>query len=306
MQMTGFPTPLAAPLDLWQAVGEKRKGAPMAEHDADSLTDAVIDRLAGKKDGRHAEIMAATVKHLHALVKDIRLQPDEWACLIDFLTATGKISGDKRQEFILLSDILGVSMLMEILNQPPLDKVTDATILGPFHRENTTEFAFGQSIARHLAPDTVMSGRVTDQRGTAIGGAKIEVWQAGPDGHYDVQKSTAEDLRGTFSTTETGHYEFRTVLPQSYPIPTDGPVGDLLAASGGHPYRPAHIHFKITTEGFHPLTTHLFVAGDEFIGSDAVFAVRSSLIVDFRRGEDGLYHGAFDFVLAPARVREIR
>ena len=271
----------------------------MAEYNEHTLTQAVVDRFGESDSERFKEVISAAIRHLHAFVKEVNLTPDEWFTAIEFLTATGQMCDDKRQEFILLSDVLGVSMMMEMVNNRRSAGETESTVLGPFHTDDAPTLEMGDAITALDGHEVVvMSGRVLDASGQPVAGARLDVWQAGPDGKYDVQKEDGVDLRGVFTSDAQGHYEFRTVKPEFYPVPTDGPVGRLLAASNRHPFRPAHIHFKITAQGYHPLITHLFVAGDNYLETDAVFAVRDSLIVDLTQADDAHLAATYDFVLA--------
>lgn len=276
----------------------------MARFSEQALTDAVIARMEGCDNPRLKEVMAAVVRHLHALVREVQPTEAEWFQAIQFLTAAGQKCDDKRQEFILLSDTLGVSMLVDAINHQKPGGETESTVLGPFYVEGAPEFPMGADIRPDGADGapTLVSGRVTDGNGRPIQGATLDVWQAGADGFYDVQKPGSElALRGRFRTGTDGRYHFRTVKPVSYPIPIDGPVGQMLLKLGRHPYRPAHLHFIVQAEGFEPLTTHLFVKGDEYLDSDVVFGVKDSLIVDFKPGENpGEFRCDYDFVLKSA------
>ncbi|MDW8325071.1 MAG: intradiol ring-cleavage dioxygenase [Anaerolineales bacterium] len=253
-----------------------------------NLTDAVLATFANTPDPRLREILGSLVRHLHAFVREVNLTEAEWMAGIQFLTATGQMCDDKRQEFILLSDTLGVTTLKDLINhrQPP--GVTEYTILGPFYREGARELPALSNIAVSGTPGepTIVSGRVLDAQGNPIAGALLDVWQASGEGFYDVQLPGQDmNLRGKFRTDSEGRYIFRTVRPSSYPIPHDGPVGRMLRATGRHPYRPAHIHFIVSADGFKSITTELFADDDEYLDSDAVFGVRSSLVVPFVRHE---------------------
>lgn len=276
----------------------------MARFSEDALTEAVISRMDKCDNSRLKQIMAATVRHLHALAREVELTEAEWFQAIQFLTATGQKCDAKRQEFILLSDTLGLSMMVDAINHRKPGGETESTVLGPFFVEGAPDLELGANIAPHAkggAP-TLVSGKVTDGKGKPIAGALLDVWQAGPDGFYDVQKpDSGLDLRGRFRAGADGRYHFRTVKPVSYPVPTDGPVGKLLLALGRHPYRPAHLHFIVSAPGHEPLTTHLFVKGDGYLDSDAVFGVKDSLIVDFKpAGKPGEFTCEYDFVLKAA------
>lgn len=276
----------------------------MTQFSEDALTEAVIARMDKCDNPRLKQIMAAAVRHLHALVREVELTEEEWFQAIQFLTATGQKCDDKRQEFILLSDTLGVSMMVDAINHRKPGGETESTVLGPFYVEGPPDLPMGASIVAQTkdgAP-TLVSGTVTDGRGKPITGAVLDVWQGGPDGFYDVQKPDfGLDLRGRFRTGADGRYHFRTVKPVSYPVPTDGPVGKLLLALGRHPYRPAHLHFIVAAPGYVPLTTHIFVKGDGYLDSDAVFGVKESLIVDFKpAAKPGEFACEYDFVLKAA------
>lgn len=266
------------------------------------LTEAVIGRMQAASDPRLRQLMESLVRHLHDFARETRLTPEEWLQAIRFLTATGQTCDDKRQEFILLSDTLGLSMLIDALNNRREGGETPSTVLGPFYVEGAPELPMGSDIsaATEGGEKTLVSGRVLDGQGRPIAGAVLDVWQTAPNGLYDVQDAAAPglNLRGRFRTGADGAYHFRTVKPVSYPVPTDGPVGRLLLALGRHPYRPAHLHFIVSAPGMETLTTHIFVRGDEYLQSDAVFGVKDALIVDFTRDEAaGEVRARYDFVM---------
>jgi protocatechuate 3,4-dioxygenase beta subunit len=249
-----------------------------------TATDAVLARLSGASDPRLKEIMTSVIRHLHAVVREVEPTQEEWMAAIRFLTATGQICDDRRQEFILLSDTLGVSMLVDAINNRKPSGATESTVLGPFHVAGAPVKQMGDTISLDGKGDPAfVSGRVVDQDGGPIGGAMLDVWQTSSDGAYDTQDPSQPEmnLRGVFTTVEDGRFWFRTVKPSSYPIPTDGPVGKMLMAMGRHPMRPAHIHFIIGAPGFESVTTHMFVEGDEYLDSDAVFGVKDSLVAPF-------------------------
>ncbi|HEU5470572.1 MAG TPA: dioxygenase [Actinophytocola sp.] len=261
-----------------------------------TLTDQVVASFGGAASPRFAEIMTSLVRHLHAFIGEVRLTEAEWAAAIDFLTRTGQQCDDRRQEFILLSDVLGASMAVIDVNHPTGGTATESTVLGPFFVPGAPEFAAGEDISAG-APGTPchFSGTVRSPAGDPVPDAEIDVWQSDETGHYDVQYPDLDQPRGRarLRTDASGAYSFSSVRPESYPIPHDGPVGDLLKAAGRGPMRPAHIHFKITAPGFRTLVTHIFVAGDPHLGSDAVFGVKDALITGF----DG-DRASFDFTLA--------
>jgi catechol 1,2-dioxygenase len=262
--------------------------------------------------------MTSVVTHLHAIVKEVEPTFEEWAFAIDFLTRTGKICDDKRQEFILLSDTLGVSMLVDAINHRRNSAATDSTVLGPFHVAGAPHLQMGDSISLDGKGEPLyMSGHVLNEAGTPIEGALLDVWQTSYDGFYDVQdeRQPAMNLRGQFVTGTDGRYFFRSVKPASYPIPSDGTVGTMLAALGRHPMRPAHVHFIVSAPGYQSVTTHVFVDGDPYLDSDAVFGVKESLIVPFVRHDEpskaeqlGLgnpfYTAEYDFVLVRTAVAQ--
>jgi hydroxyquinol 1,2-dioxygenase len=255
----------------------------------------------GADDARLAEIVQAAVKHLHAFVTEVGLTRDEWFAGVDFLTRVGQMCDDRRQEVILLSDVLGVSMLVEMTGQAPTPGATEPTVFGPFHVEGAPPRPLGSTIVdRDVGGEPLtVHGTVRDTAGAPVAGACLDVWQTAPNGLYDVQDDgqPAMNLRGVFTTGDDGRYEFDTVRPAAYPIPADGPVGELLRATGRHNWRPGHIHFLITAPGYEPLITHVFDRASDYLDSDAVFGVRPSLIVDMDGGE-----ARFDPVLALARA----
>ena len=241
-------------------------------------------------DPRLRDVLTSLVYHVHAFVKDVELTEEEWAAAIGFLTRTGHMCDDVRQEFILLSDVLGVSMLVETVNHRTGGTATESTVLGPFHEVASPPRALGDDIALDgKGTRCLVEGRVTGPDGEPVAGANVDVWQANEDGFYDVQQPGVQpelNLRGLFTADANGHYYFRSVVPRHYPIPDDGPVGDLLAATGRHPYRPAHLHFIVTAPGYRPVTTHAFVASSPYLDSDAVFGVKESLVRDVVQVDD--------------------
>jgi catechol 1,2-dioxygenase len=247
----------------------------------ENATEAVLARNQGCPDARLREIMGVLVTHLHAAVRELRLTPEEWLAAIEFLTRTGQMCSDRRQEFILLSDTLGVSMLVDAINNRKIDDVTPSTVLGPFYVQGAPRLAMGEMIAHHGRGEPLfVSGTVSDEAGRPIAGAELDVWQTSEDGFYDTQDETQPDmnLRGLFRTGPDGRFWFRSIVPASYPIPSDGPVGDMLKALERHPMRPAHIHFILRAEGYETLTTHIFIDRDPYLDSDAVFGVKDALI----------------------------
>ncbi len=254
----------------------------------DSATPAVSASFEGTPDPRLRELMQMLTRHLHDFVREASPSIEEWNAAIAFLTDVGNWCTDTRQEFILLSDVLGVSMLVETINGQ--DCGTESTVLGPFHMTESPRRTLGDSIDMVGGSQTcVIAGAVRSTSGRPLAGATIDVWQCTEDGFYDVQQPDAQppgNGRGLFTTDEYGRYWFRTVVPSHYPIPTDGPVGGLLDATRRHPYRPAHVHFLVSADGHEEVTTHAFVAGSAYTDSDAVFAVKKQLLVDFAHCAD--------------------
>ena len=266
------------------------------------LTEQVVERMRDAPSDRLREVMDRLVHHLHGFVREVGLTQEEWRTGIDFLTRTGQICDARRQEFILLSDILGVSMLVDAVNHPGAPGIAESTVLGPFYSGRQRELASGESILLRPEPGEPlwMEGRITDGAARPVADALIEVWQTAPNELYDVQDASQPEghLRATLRSEAEGDYSFETILPTSYPIPDDGPAGQLLKAMGRHPYRPAHIHFLISAPGYRTLVTHLFIAGDPYLKSDAVFGVKPSLIVQPELAEGRLKVG-YNFGLAP-------
>ena len=271
----------------------------------ETAADAVVESFAATTDLRLRELLSSLVRHLHAFVRDTEPTIAEWERAIDFLTAAGQKCDAERQEFILLSDVLGISMLVETINNRKTAGATESTVLGPFHMVASPRRALGDTIDLvGTGPQCVLEGRVLSADGTPLPGAVLDVWQANDQGFYDVQQPDVQppgNGRGLFTAGQDGAYWFRTIVPTHYPIPTDGPVGTLLEATKRHPYRPAHVHFIVTAPGHRPLTTHIFVAGSPYIESDAVFAVKKSLITEFTPADDPNQpaRAIFDIVLQP-------
>ena len=287
----------------------------MAEFSESTLTEAVLETLKGTEDARLKEVAASLVRHLHGFIREVRPTEAEWQRGLDFLAEVGRMCDDRRQEFNLLSDILGATMLVDFVNHAGADGASESSVLGPFYRDGAAEMAMRANISRDGVGDPVIvAGRITDTAGAPLAGALLDVWQTSPNGLYENQDPDQPDmnLRARFRTARDGAYAFRTVKPFSYPIPHDGPAGKLLRALGRHPYRPAHIHFIVSAKGFEPLTTQLFVDDDDYLDSDAVFGVKDSLVVGFRRHDSAdeargegvsapFYTVAYDFALRPAR-----
>jgi len=289
------------------------------------LTQAVLERLEGATDPRFAQIMASLIKHLHAFLRDVDLKPDEWMNGIQFLTAVGQACTDKRQEFILLSDTLGASMMVVMLDQAralaqgkagsKATEATEATVQGPYYWEGAPEQPLGANIAEGVAGEpTFYSGRITDTSGKPLQGALLDIWSGDGEGNYDMQIEGAEmAARARIRTDEQGRYWYWSIRPSYYPVPVDGPVGRMLGGMGRHPNRPGHIHMMVSAPGHVPVTTHLFVANSPYIDSDAVFGVRPSLIVDYEKHPAGkapdgrlmaqpYWSAHYDFCLAPRQA----
>jgi hydroxyquinol 1,2-dioxygenase len=286
----------------------------------DTITQAVLASFSECKDKRLWTIMTSLVQHLHAFARDVKLTEEEWFKAIQFLTDTGHITDDKRQEFILLSDTLGLSMLVTTQNNRKPAKCTEATVFGPFFVEGAPDYENGDDISNGaMGAPCFVQGRVVDLSGEPVANAQLEVWQSDEEGYYDVQKPPVADEkpehrgRGRLRTKADGSFHFRSILAVAYPIPNDGPVGRMLEAVGRHPWRPAHLHFMISSPEHETLITHVFREGDEYLDSDAVFGVRSTLVAEWKRQEAGIapdgtkmdtpfYTLEYDFVLNRAEA----
>ncbi len=255
----------------------------MDEASEQAVTDEVVASFGDTKDARLKEILESLTRHLHGFAREVRLTQEEWTAGIEFLTAVGHITDDRRQEFILLSDVLGLSMTTVGINAPASSEVTPSTVFGPFFVEDAPEVELGGDIAFGAKGHPCwVTGHVRSSDGSPVAGARIEVWEADEDGLYDVQYPDHRTAgRGRLVADDRGGYRFWSVLPSAYGIPDDGPVGDLLAATSRSPMRPAHLHFKVDAPGHRTLITHIFRAEDQYLGSDAVFGVKDSLIVEF-------------------------
>lgn len=270
----------------------------------DTITQAVMARFADTPDPRLKEIINSLVQHLHAFAREVKLTEAEWLAGIEFLTRVGHITNDKRQEFILLSDTLGLSMLTVAMNNDKPAGCTEATVFGPFHVEGAPDYACGDDVANGAEGQPCeVRGTVRGLNGEPVPGAVIDVWQADAEGKYDVQREglAQAQARGVLKSGPDGRYHFKSILAEAYPIPDDGPVGDMLRATKRHPWRPAHLHFMLSAPGYESLITHVFRNGDKYLDSDAVFGVRQSLIADWVQQPDGCWLVEYDFVLAPVR-----
>ncbi|QXJ20964.1 intradiol ring-cleavage dioxygenase [Actinomadura graeca] len=270
--------------------GTAGTAAPAGLFSEERSAEVVAASFAATPDPRLRRVLTSLVRHLHDFVKDVGLTEREWAEAIGFLTETGKTCTDTRQEFILLSDVLGASMLVETINNRAGGELTESTVEGPFHMVASPPRELGADIAEDgKGTPCLVTGSVTGPGGTPVPGATIDVWQANDEGFYDVQQPDLQpplNLRGLFTADGDGRFWFRSIVPRYYPIPQDGPVGRLLRATSRHPNRPAHIHFEVSAPGYRTVTTHLFVAGTPYIDSDAVFGVKPSLVREFPEVDD--------------------
>ena len=255
----------------------------------ENLTDLALKQWEACHSPRLRQIMQSLVKHLHGFVRDVDLKQDEWLMAVDWLARTGKLCSDKRQEFILLSDVLGISMLVDAINHRFPEGATPSTVIGPFHIDDSPELPMGANVAEGLAGETCfLVGTVRDTEGKPVQNAKLDIWQADADGLYESQLGAEEPiLRAIFHTGADGKYAIRTIAPPGYSIPMDGTVGDLLRGTDISHFRPAHIHFFITAPGYETLITHLFKKGAKYIDSDVVFGVKDKLIVEFKQHPAG-------------------
>jgi len=263
----------------------------MREFDEKSITEAVIGRLSDSGDPRFREVMTSLITHLHDFVREVKLTEPEWFAAIQFLTHVGQTCSDKRQECILLSDTLGVSILVITLNHPADKGSAESTVLGPFYWDGAPDLPSGSDLAEGVKGEPAFySGRVLSEDGRPIGNALLDIWSGDGEGNYDMQipGETRMKARGRIRTDAEGRYWFRSIRPTFYPVPTDGPVGRMLRKMGRHPYRPGHIHMIVSAPGHLPVTTHLFVAGSEYLDSDAVFGMKESLVARFDRHPPGV------------------
>jgi hydroxyquinol 1,2-dioxygenase len=284
----------------------------MVDLDEFTVTDATLEQMAGTANPRLKQIMDAAVRHMHAFVREVELTPAEWIQGLQFLTAVGQACTPIRQEFILLSDVLGVSAVVNALHDRKAKELgSQSSLLGPFFREGAPELPLGaQIVEKPTEEELVVYGQITDTHGAPVPGALIQVWQTSERGLYDLQERNGEsmDMRGNFRADAAGRYYFRTVRPKGYSIPMDGPVGDMVHAQGRHGMRPSHIHMLIGAEGHRELVTALYFGDDDYIGSDTVFGVSGSLVVGARQDADspvkGLRAVHYDFRLAKSEPGE--
>lgn len=262
----------------------------LAYFDEENSADVVNSRMGPDVDARMRQVMDALVRHLHAAVKEIEPTHEEWLAAIGFLTDTGKMCSDWRQEYILLSDVLGVSMLVDAINHRRPSAATPNTILGPFYVANAPHHPLGANICQDgKGQPMIVAGNVRGLDGKPIPGAQLEVWQTNDDGYYDVQQKGIQpenNLRGVFTADDEGHYWFQSVKPRHYPIPDDGPVGKLLRQLGRHPNRAAHLHFIVSAPGYVPVITHIFTPDCQYLAEDTVFGVKRDLVAEFVRIDD--------------------
>lgn len=272
----------------------------MTSAGSEALVQQVIDRFGDTPDPRLREVLGSLVRHLHGFIRETRLTESEWMKGIEFLTAVGQKCDDRRQEFILLSDVLGASMQVVAVQSDRAPGCTESTVFGPFHVEGAPRLANGGDVANgaHGTP-CVVRGSVRSADGQRIAGATVDVWQSDDDGLYDVQRPELPGAqgRGVLTTDTQGEFWFHSVVPVPYPIPTDGPVGGLLQATRRSAWRPAHLHFRIQAPGCETLITHVFRTGDPHLASDPVFGVRPSLVADWPLTGGGQHELQFDFVL---------
>jgi hydroxyquinol 1,2-dioxygenase len=279
----------------------------------DNITDLAAARWATAHDPRTAELMSALVRHLHAFAREVRLTEAEWMAAIQWLNRTGQISNEKREEFILTSDVLGLSMLVVQMNHQLDPRATPATVLGPFHIEGSPELKYGDDMSQGLPGEPLyLHGVVRDLDGNPVPDAVLDIWQADNEGLYESQHADVDEarLRGKYTTREDGSYCVRTVAPLGYTIPVDGPVGELITKTDISHFRPAHVHFLLNVPGYEPLITHLFQEGADYLDSDVVFGVKEELVVHYERHEPGetpdggtidqpWFEARYDFVLQP-------
>jgi hydroxyquinol 1,2-dioxygenase len=262
----------------------------MRQLNENTLTAEVVARLKKTDNPRLREIMSSAVKHLHAFAREVHLTEEEWFEGVKFLTEAGQKCDGKRQELILLSDVLGLSMMVVALNHKAAPGATEATVLGPFFAHGAKEYGYGADLREGTTmkgEDVWVTGRVLSVDGKPIPGAVLDIWQAKADGIYDLQTGNQFELRGRVKANDQGEYAFASYKPKFYSIPMDGPVGELVRATGNHHMRPAHMHAIVSAPGYEPVITHVFVDGDPYLDNDAVFAVKNSLVGKYVKIDDG-------------------
>lgn len=267
----------------------------MRSVNSDNITETFIGYFGKQTDPRVREVMACLAKHLHSFIRESRLTHDEWRKALDFLKWTGDITDDKRNEFVLLSDVLGVSSLVDMINTNP--KGTSSSVLGPFHISGAPEKPMGADLKRGFEGEVVLvEGQVRDPEGKPVAGAKVDIWQTAPNGKYSSQDPDQDifSFHAVFTTDASGRYAFTTVRPVAYTVPTDGPVGQILNATGRHPWRPSHLHYIIQAAGFKPLVTEVFPDDDPYLDHDTVFGVREDLVVTYQPQPAGSFPQGFE------------
>src|SRR3954462_6036766 len=317
--LSGFAPPVTIATRFMCADITMRRGGTMRQFTEDTLTEAVVERLKGVKDARLKQIMTSLIRHVHAFAKEVELTEEEWFEGIKFLTAVGQKCDGKRQEFILLSDVLGLSMMTVAINHKTDPGATEATVLGPFFAHGAKEFGYGGDLregATMKGEDVWVSGRVLSVDGKPVANAALDIWQAKADGIYDLQTEGEFELRGRVKANAKGEYAFASYKPKFYSIPMDGPVGELVRGTTNNHMRPAHMHAIVSAPGYQQVITHVFVEGDPYLDSDAVFAVKNSLVAKYEKlgaaeakklglPEKSLKLG-FDFKLAPEGAKKAR
>jgi protocatechuate 3,4-dioxygenase beta subunit len=261
----------------------------------DNITDVFTSYFGDDTDPRVKEVLSALARHIHDFAREVNLTHDEWRVGIDFLTRAGEITSPERQEFVLLSDVMGLSSLVDMLHSTP--EATSSSVLGPFHVSNPPPLAVGGDMKRDYEGETVLAeGTVRDSEGNAIPGAQIDIWQTAPNGMYSSQdpEQDIHSFHGLMTADENGRYAFTTVRPVEYTVPSDGPVGDILNATGRHPWRPSHLHYIVTAEGFRSLVTEVFPDDDPYLDQDTVFGVREDLVMTYVQQPAGSFPDGFE------------
>ena len=263
----------------------------MRDLSIESFTDNVINSMGPKTPARVREVMTSLIRHLHDFAREVNLTTEEWLLGVEVLNRTGRMSDDKRNEMILMSDVVGLESLVDALDHRSQGKETESAVLGPFYRENAPKLPMGATVVQGGKPgeSVLVQGRVMSGDGAPVAGAIVDVWETAPNGLYEQQDPDQPDmnLRGRFETAADGSYAFRCVRPVSYPVPFDGPAGELLRLMDRHAFRPAHLHMIVSAPGYETLVTQIFDRTDKYLDSDAVFAVKDSLVVDFKPASEG-------------------